>query len=558
MFWRLGFQQSPIEAILERENFTLEELLEEDDIIQECKAINRKLIAFLSTPDVVDKLLTYATEEPDPDADAKVRLKFPLVASELLITDLQSIYDCIFLHEAVCDHLFAFFDGTGVANPMLAGNFCKIVTALISRKPAETFEVFQKKDVLGSCLKNLGTYSMVEIVLRVVAEIEDSTSTLEHHRVEWLFESNMMMQLLERLDEAHDSETHQNVAACLTGILKMSSRVTPSPFVLRLASAECVNKLLDKVFAGSSSALMAGLNVLVELLRTNPATPGADPSDTNPLVAQVLLRLGDFVKLLNTPPEVERIVNTAETLDPPLGPNRLMVVEVLLAMVSLRDAKIDQTMVELDVVPACLALFRQYEWNTLLHNHIKDMLVNIFMDTESTMRLALVKDTQILQWVLDLKAVNEETVTSRGTRVGYAAQLVVIANTIDAVAQETPEVAAIVSAHPGWADYMRTEIEPRNELERHQLGGHRPVAMNTDDDDDLVCRSSLCVVEFRQMRQPEGAEGSGGEGDGWKPRAYWLSETGDGAGEDKPEDSEDEAAPADKAGGDVMEEGATP
>lgn len=33
-----------VEAILDKENFTLEELLDEEEIIQECKALNSRLI----------------------------------------------------------------------------------------------------------------------------------------------------------------------------------------------------------------------------------------------------------------------------------------------------------------------------------------------------------------------------------------------------------------------------------------------------------------------------------------------------------------------------------
>ena len=45
MFWRMGFAHtSPIENLLDTEDFTLEQLLEEDDIIQECKQLNKKLI----------------------------------------------------------------------------------------------------------------------------------------------------------------------------------------------------------------------------------------------------------------------------------------------------------------------------------------------------------------------------------------------------------------------------------------------------------------------------------------------------------------------------------
>lgn len=38
------FPVGQVDTILDKENFTLEELLDEDEIIQECKALNTRLI----------------------------------------------------------------------------------------------------------------------------------------------------------------------------------------------------------------------------------------------------------------------------------------------------------------------------------------------------------------------------------------------------------------------------------------------------------------------------------------------------------------------------------
>lgn len=43
--WRLGFaQQSAIDQLLEGDSFTLTQLLDEDDLLQECKQLNKKLV----------------------------------------------------------------------------------------------------------------------------------------------------------------------------------------------------------------------------------------------------------------------------------------------------------------------------------------------------------------------------------------------------------------------------------------------------------------------------------------------------------------------------------
>jgi len=45
MYWRFGHQNaSVIDHLLESGNVSLEELLEQDDLIQECKAQNPRLI----------------------------------------------------------------------------------------------------------------------------------------------------------------------------------------------------------------------------------------------------------------------------------------------------------------------------------------------------------------------------------------------------------------------------------------------------------------------------------------------------------------------------------
>lgn len=41
------YSSAQVESVLDKENFTLEELLDEEEIIQECKALNSRLINLL-------------------------------------------------------------------------------------------------------------------------------------------------------------------------------------------------------------------------------------------------------------------------------------------------------------------------------------------------------------------------------------------------------------------------------------------------------------------------------------------------------------------------------
>ncbi len=45
MFWKLGFHKSPLDTLLEKEDVTLEEVLEQEDILQEARSGNEKISA---------------------------------------------------------------------------------------------------------------------------------------------------------------------------------------------------------------------------------------------------------------------------------------------------------------------------------------------------------------------------------------------------------------------------------------------------------------------------------------------------------------------------------
>jgi serine/threonine-protein phosphatase 6 regulatory subunit 3 len=64
-----------VEAILDKDSFTLEDLLDEDEIIQECKALNGRLLNFLREKVQVEQLIRYIIEEPLEDVEKKRTFK---------------------------------------------------------------------------------------------------------------------------------------------------------------------------------------------------------------------------------------------------------------------------------------------------------------------------------------------------------------------------------------------------------------------------------------------------------------------------------------------------
>lgn len=76
MFWKFDLHTaSQVEKLLEKDDVTLTELLDEDDVLQECKAQNQRLLLFLTQDRSLQELMNFITHEPPSDREEKLRYK---------------------------------------------------------------------------------------------------------------------------------------------------------------------------------------------------------------------------------------------------------------------------------------------------------------------------------------------------------------------------------------------------------------------------------------------------------------------------------------------------
>ena len=77
MFWKFDLNTtSHVDKLLDKEDVTLRELLDEDDVLQECKAQNQKLLGFLCWQQCMEELVSLITQDPPLDMEEKVRFKY--------------------------------------------------------------------------------------------------------------------------------------------------------------------------------------------------------------------------------------------------------------------------------------------------------------------------------------------------------------------------------------------------------------------------------------------------------------------------------------------------
>ncbi|KZT39264.1 SAPS-domain-containing protein [Sistotremastrum suecicum HHB10207 ss-3] len=270
MFWRFGFQNaSSIDALLDKEDVTVEAILDEDDLIQECKNQNPRLMDFLRRADVLQRLLRYVTGEIE--GEERDRFKYPFVATEVLCSDMWSIVETC-LEDP--DHLLRpFWDAVldRSAEEMqtrasMAAHFTKINFCFMSKKPVEMFVFIRDQPlVLERILAHIESTPFVDLLVRIIQLDENPTVT---GVLEWLSSERLVPRLIDFLSPIQSPDIHVVAADLIKIIITMSA---PSPgqsalseglqngpasnrFAREVASLESITKLVGHMLDDAPSA----------------------------------------------------------------------------------------------------------------------------------------------------------------------------------------------------------------------------------------------------------------------------------------------------------------
>uniref|UniRef100_A0A8C3KKE3 Protein phosphatase 6 regulatory subunit 2 n=1 Tax=Calidris pygmaea TaxID=425635 RepID=A0A8C3KKE3_9CHAR len=392
MFWKFDLNTtSHVDKLLDKEDVTLQELMDEDDILQECKAQNRKLLDFLCQQHCMEELVTLITHEPPLDMDEKVRFKYPNTACELLTSDVPQINDKLGGDETLLNILYDFLDHEPPLNPLLASFFSKTIGNLIARKTEQVIAFLRKKEkFISLVLKHIDTSAMMDLLLRLISCVEPAT--LRQEVLNWLNEAKIIQRLVELIHSSQDEDRQSNASQTLCDIIRLSRDQSnqlqdipePDPLLTALESQECVEQLLKNMFDGeqTENCIVNGTQVLLTLLETRRSgveglmdsyTQGFERSYTvnSSILHGIEPRLKDFHQLLLSPPKKTAILTTIGVLEEPLGNARLHGSRLIAALLHTNTPSINQELCRLSTMNLLLDLFFKYTWNNFLHFQVE-------------------------------------------------------------------------------------------------------------------------------------------------------------------------------------------
>ncbi|XP_026870066.2 serine/threonine-protein phosphatase 6 regulatory subunit 2a [Electrophorus electricus] len=398
MFWKFDLHTtSHIDQLLDREDVTLRELMEEEDVLQECKAQNRRLLLFLSQDHCMQELVSLITEEPPADLEEKTRFKFPNIACELLISDMTVINDKLGGDESLLEKLYSFLERDPPLNPLLASFFSKTIGNLIARKTEQVISFLRKKhSFISLVLNHIDASAMMDLLLRLISCVEPAP--LRQEVLNWLNEERLIQRLTELMHTGRDEERQSNASQTLCDIIRLSrdqanqmpEATEPDPLLVVLESEENVAQLLKSMFEGekTEASIVNGTQVLLTLLESRRSgleglmelySQGCERSYTvsGSILRAIEPHLKDFQQLLLDPPKKSAILTTVGVLEQPLGNARLHVARLVASLLQSSDHSICQELCRLNTMDLLLDLFFKYTWNNFLHFQVELCVASI-------------------------------------------------------------------------------------------------------------------------------------------------------------------------------------
>ncbi|GFP95963.1 serine/threonine-protein phosphatase 6 regulatory subunit 3 [Phtheirospermum japonicum] len=500
MFWRMAglSTASPVEAILDKENFTLVELLDEDEIIQECKALNGRLINFLRERANVKQLIQYIVEEAPEDADRQRTFKFPFIACEIFTCEVDIILKALVEDEELMDLLFSFLDPERPHSTQLAGYFSKA-----------------HQDIIKRLVDLIGITSIMEVLIRLIGADEHIYANYPDS-MQWLEDMNVLEMIVDKFSSSDCPEVHGNAAETLCTI----TRYAPPGIASKISSPSFIGRLFRHALEDSrpKSVLVNLLSVCISLLDPKRLTSGTyylysrqmthgSGSAANPETPD-LIRLAeyfnypdqsDLLKLLDISPEGRILLTTYGKLQPPLGKQRLKIIEFISVLVAVSSEVAEKELVRLGAVKRILELFFEYPFNNFLHYHVEHIISSCLESKNPQFVEHLFHDCNLIGRILEAEKnftlavdTSKPTTAAEGrppARIGNIGHITRIANKLVQLGNSNSEMQTFLQGNDDWVEWHANVLLKRNAVENvFQWACGRPTALqdrtrDSDEDD---------------------------------------------------------------------------
>lgn len=489
---------------MDQENFTLEDLLDEDEIIQECRALNSRLVNFLKERTQIEQLLRYIVEEAPEDAEKGRTFKFPFIACEIFTCEVDIILKTLVEDEELMNLLFSFLEPEHPHSTLLAGYFSKVVVCLLLRKSSSLMNYIQAHpEIIQKLVDLVGITSIMEVLIRLIGADENLYTSFADS-TQWLQDIDVLEMIVNKFSSSDCPQVHGNAAESLCAIC----RYAPPGLAAKISSPSFIARLFHHALGElrPRAVLVNALSVCICLLDPNRQPSGTPyiynrqltTVTTNPEIVEAMLEsLGNLSKLLDLSSDENPLPTPYGKLQPPLGKHRLKIVEFISVLMTVKSEAAEKELIRLGVLKRILELFFEYPYNNFLHHHAELIIVSCLESKNASLVEYILEDCNLVKNIIDADTNTDRnnatpTVLSEGRvppRIGNVGHMTRIANKLIQLGADNTYIHSHLQDNNAWVEWHENVLVSRNALENVlQWTCGRPTPLHdpgrySDDDD---------------------------------------------------------------------------
>eukprot|EP00158_Paraphelidium_tribonemae_P005476 Partr_v1_DN27363_c0_g1_i6_m46763 putative Protein phosphatase 6, regulatory subunit len=525
MFWRFGYQSpSTIDAMLDQEGVKLEQVLNEEDLLQEVKTRNEKLLTFLCKKENLEQLINYVVAT---NLEEAVMFRYPFLATEIMCCDVEEIVDAILKDTKLLDVLWDILERPPPIDQSHANSFAKIMGVFVTRNTLHMLAYIQARPgVIEKLLHHLESPGIVDLLLRLMTS-DDFHDGDDVER--WLDSQEVIEKIVAKFNPDLDEISHSTASFALMDMVAAYHHAqNPDPALLnknrlvqKLKSSVIVDQLtshmLDEARAHSSSCIINGINIIIELLRRGtcaedydiaPVVPEGgefgnlppppppihrDAMEIGEVVSSLCKRVPNFKHVLLNPRKALNPVNTSNGQLTPLGAERLTITELFAELLRVQSPEVLKVFHDNQIFSVCLELFFTFPWNNLLHMVVCDMINTIF-DTEpssaKSVIISIFVDAKITESIVKAVRLNAYTIEQpKGVRLGYMGHLTLITDKILGFLEKNLDDEYRAAINPfaqseDWIEFVSKIHRDTKERDSKPLGGQKTNALDNGGEEE--------------------------------------------------------------------------
>lgn len=383
MFWRFR-RTSSVSLLLEKPDVTLNEILDDSELLQELMSSNSALVEYFREPEILTKLINFLVDdfdeskvEPEPekrpvpleteqrgnesdsddlnDVTMEQEQETPLeayrrraqMASEVLSADVWSLTDKLMESVPLLDKLWGILDRPDPLSVDASNYFTKVNEHLLDTKLESMIGyILKQENLVERFVRHVDRPQIMDFLLKTISTDKPDAPT---GVIEVLLEQDLIPQLIEFLAPSVVSTVQSSVTDFLKAFITLSansntdsSTIGPNELTRQLVSEPMMRRLVSHMLCGGSG-LANGVGLVIEIIRKNnsdydyvpvvyvtieshPPTP-RDPIYLGALVNVFAEAIPQFTEMISR--KENRVLETPFGSIEPLGFERFRICELV-------------------------------------------------------------------------------------------------------------------------------------------------------------------------------------------------------------------------------------